>query len=538
MRAHVVSRRARLASLGAGLLLGAVVLPVGSLPAGAAAGSARPTSARGDFNHDGFADLAVGVPLEDIKAVNQGAVEVMYGSADGLDARKRPDRLLVQTDAEGPEAQDGFGLSLAPGDFNGDGFGDLAVGANGEDRGATGNNEGSVTVFYGSASGLLTGSAQYLTEPAPAADDQFGFTLAAGDFDGDGHDELAVGVLNRAVAGAAGAGAVFVFPGSGHGLDKAHVVALDQDRAGTHGRAEAGDQFGSVLAAGDLNGDGRDDLAVGIPNETVNGAPAAGAVSVFFGCDLEPGCDLLDRHDQYLSQATPGAQGAAEAGDLFGIALAVGDFGRGAPADLAIGVLREDVGTVVDAGAVEVFYGAASGLRTSDTQLLVQGHAGVPDQPEAGDEFGAVLAAGDVGKGPEDDLVVGTPFEDLGAAADAGTVTVLYGGPGGLSPSGGTVLTQDSAHIPGRALAGHGFGKTLAVADFGRSGRGDLAVASRDAVGGAPTAGAVTVVYGASGVLNGSTRVQYLTQRSGGVNDRPEENDLFGGAWGQPGLAG
>ena len=541
MRANQLSRPVRFACLLAGTLLSAFLLPVVPTSAVAASEVAGPDGrGRGDFNGDGFGDLAVGVPLEDIKAENQGAVAVIYGSAAGLDPRQRADQLLVQTDSEGAEAQDGFGLSLAVGDFNGDGFGDLAVGANGEDAGPGGNNEGSVSVFYGSASGLVARAAQYLTAPSPAQDDQFGFTLAAGDFDANGRDDLAISVLNRRAAGAVGAGSVMVFRGGAERLDTRPAIQLDQKGAATRGWPEIGDQFGSVLAAGDLNGDGRDDLAAGIPNERVNGVPFAGAVSVFFGCTGGSGCELLDPHDQYLSQHTPGVEGSAERGDLFGIALAIGDFGRGGPADLAVGVLREDFGGVVDAGAVEVFYGTSSGLATSDTQLLFAGRGGVPEKSEAGDEFGAVLAAGDVGKGPEDDLVIGTPFEDIGLLADAGAVTVLYGGPDGLAARGGDLITQDGARIPGATAAGHGFGKTVAVADFGRSGREDLAVASRDTVDGVPTAGAVTVVYGPSesGPLAGSAHMQYLTQQTGGIEDSPESNDLFGGAWGQPGLAG
>jgi hypothetical protein len=542
MRANVLSRRVRSASLLAGVLLSALLLPVVSTsPVGAASEAGEANGPRrGDFNGDGFADLAIGVPLEDLTAENQGAVTVIYGSPQGLDPRQRPDQLLVQTDPEGPEAQDGFGLSLAVGDFNGDGFGDLAVGANGEDKGRDGNNEGAVTVFYGSPSGLMARSAQYLTEPKTAENDQFGFTLAAGDFNGDGRDELAVSVLNRRVGGAIGAGSVVVFRGAAERLDAGRAIQVDQAGEGTKGWPGIGDQFGSVLAAGDLNGDGRDDLAAGIPNETVNGVPFAGAVSVFFGCAEGPSCALLDSHDQYLSQHTPAVAGAAERGDLFGIALAIGDFGRGGPADLAVGVLREDFAGVVDAGAVEVFYGTSSGPSTSGTQLLFAGRGGVPEKSEAGDEFGAVLAAGDVGKGGEDDLVIGTPFEDLGLLTDAGAVTVLYGGPDGLSSRGGDLITQDAPRIPGVTAAGHGFGKTVAIADFGRSDREDLAVASRDAVSGAPTAGAVTVVYGVSdsGPLSASAHMQYVTQDTAGIDDSPENNDLFGGAWGQPGLAG
>jgi hypothetical protein len=450
-----------------------------------------------------------------------------------------PDQLLVQTDAEGPEIFDGFGLSLAAGDFNGDGFSDLAVGANGEDVGIDGNNEGSVSVFYGSKSGLAKTAAQYLTEAVPTDSAQFGFFVAAGDFNGDGRDDLAVGLLNKMVGTAAGAGAVLLYPGSSAGLATDAVRQLDQDSPNTHNKAEAGDQFGSVMAVGDVNRDGRDDLAVSAPAERVNGNSLAGAVSLFFGCSSGANCNgLLDTKDQYITQDMPGVMDTAEKGDFFGIALAMADFGKGSGADLAVGIFGEDISGLKDNGAVAVFYSDGNRLATSSSQLFTPGTGGVPGVPSVTDEFGATLAAGNIGKGAQADLVIGAPFTDIDGMVDAGTVTVLYGTSQGLTTAGAERLTQDSPGIPSATAASFGFGKTLVVADFGRSGQDDLAIGSRDTVDGVPTAGAVTILYGGTGKIGASADPQYLTQNSPGMEDSAEANDLFGGVWGQPGLAG
>jgi hypothetical protein len=537
--------RARPTHLLAGLvLLTSVGVPLlESPPAKAATATpAAPGAAKGDFNNDGFADIAIGVPLEGATFSMQGAVEIIYGSAHGLDPVAAPghpaEQLLFQP---APYAQPSaaFGLALAVGDFNGDGFGDLAVGANGEDIGPDGNNDGSVTVFYGSADGLVPGSAQRLTQATPAAGNQFGFYLAAGDFNGDRKDDLAVDILNETVNGVDDAGAVLLYPGSAAGVDSAHPAQLDADKPGTKGVATDSAQFGSVLAVGDVNGDGRADLALASPGDIVKGQIAAGAVHLFFGCSSGTNCTLVNTAtDQYITQATSGVQGTPEAGDFFGLALAMADFGRGPGADLAVAAPLEDIKGADGGGVVHVFYSDGSKLSFDNSQFLSQGADGLPNQPEKNDEFGAVLAAGNIGNGGQADLVIGVPFETVGALISAGVVHVLYGSPEGLKTTSNELLNQDSPNIPSAVSASYGFGKSLTIANFGFSAEGDLAIASRDTVNGQAAAGAVTVLYGGAGRIGKSTKIQYWTQDSPGISDRAEAGDLFGGVYGQPGLAG
>ena len=136
-----------------------------------------------------------------------------------------------------------------------------------------------------------------------------------------------------------------------------------------------------------------------------------------------------------------------------------------------MGVPGEDVGSVADAGAINVLYGGAGGLAGRD-QLLVQGSPGVAGRAEAGDGFGSRLAnpnsvpafSPDVGGNDFDgdgvgDLAVGAVGEDLGAVLNAGAVNVLYGTAGtGLPGSGGQLFSQDSPGVEDQAEAGDGFG--------------------------------------------------------------------------------
>ena len=214
----------------------------------------------------------------------------------------------------------------------------------------------------------------------------------------------------------------------------------------------------STTSACDFDGDGKDDLAVGAPGEDVGAVVDAGAVNLLYGS----GSGLTASGDQLWHQGVAGVMGGAEAGDLFGSSLACGDFDGDGFDDLAVGVPGEDIGAVVDGGAVNVFYGSASGLTASGDQLWHQNVPGVLGGAEAGDLFGSSLASGDYDGNGKDDLAVGAPGEDIGAIADAGAANVLYGSGSGLTASGDQLWHQDSAGIMGGAEAGDLFGSSLA----------------------------------------------------------------------------
>ena len=154
--------------------------------------------------------------------------------------------------------------------------------------------------------------------------------------------------------------------------------------SGVGGAAEAGDEFGSALAAGFFD-TGPSDLAIGAPFEDLGATTDAGAVNVVYGSNT----GLVGRN-QTLTQNSPGVVGTAESGDLFGAALARGiflnNFNGDDFADLAIGAVGEDVGTAADAGAVNVQYGSATGLPGPGGQLSPRtalGWAAAPNRATA-----------------------------------------------------------------------------------------------------------------------------------------------------------
>jgi hypothetical protein len=388
------------------------------------------SAATGDFNGDGYDDLAVGAFGEGVSGDDEaGAVNVIYGSAGGLTASGNQ---IWHQDSDGIEgvAEHGdlFGISVATGDFNGDGYGDLAVGVFGEAIGDVGG-AGAVNVIYGTAGGLAAPGNQIWHQDSDGiegfaeAGDEFGFSVAAGDFDGDGYDDLAIGVPRENLSGFDNAGAVNVIYGTAGGLTASGNQVWHQDSDGIEGFAEAGDGFGGSVTAGDFNGDGCDDLAVGVYGEGIGGSADAGAVNVIYGS----AGGLTASGNQVWHQDSDGIEGFAEADDGFGGAVTAGDFNGDGYDDLAVGVSGENISGGEGAGAVNVIYGSAGGLAVSGDQVWHQNSDGMGGVAEADDRFGAALAAGDFGSDGYEDLAVGVYGEDLSGGDDAGMVNVLYG---------------------------------------------------------------------------------------------------------------
>jgi FG-GAP repeat len=274
-----------------------------------------------------------------------------------------------------------------------------------------------------------------------------------GDFNGDGRSDLAIGVPFEDF-GAIDDGGVNVIYGSAAGLAAAGNQFWSQNSFGIAGGAETGDRFGSTLAAGDFNGDGFADLAIGVPFEDI-GVTDAGGVNVIYGS----AAGLAAAGNQFWSQDSFGIAGGAESGDRFGSELAAANFGNTSHGDLAIGVPFEDIGAT-DAGGVNVIYGSAAGLSAAGNQFWSQDSFGIAGGAETGDRFGSALAAADFGNTSHADLAIGVPFEDFGATDDGG-VNVIYGSAAGLSAAGNQFWSQDSVAIAGGAESGDRFGSAV-----------------------------------------------------------------------------
>jgi FG-GAP repeat len=501
-----------------------------ALPSGGQAAVMQVARPVPDFNNDGFGDLAVGAPGENVgRRSDAGAVSVLYGRATGMSSNRR---FITQNSPGVPglaEAGDQFGAALVAGRFNGDRFWDLAIGAPGEDVGRD-RDAGAVTILFGSDKGLITGRQLPLTQPNPEPGDRFGFSLAMGEISGTARAELVVGAPGETIRRARGAGAVNVIDNPA-GTSPSQRV-LYQGR-GMSGRPETGDNFGWDVVASDFMNTaitgGRDSLAVGVPGEDVRRAVNAGAVNIRYA-KPSPGRRLL-----VLYQDRP------EPGDRFGTALDDGLFGQAnGTVDLAVGAPGETVRGRRDAGAVSVVNNNNSGFQAG-SQVFYQGRGGggVRGMPEAGDRFGAAVAVGGYGRGlggALGGLAVGVPGEDVRATVNAGVLNVLYG-LGGVRQE---QFTQKEAG--GQVEAGDRFGETLwAPFRLNPDLREDLGVGSPgETVNGQAGAGAFSVLIGAAsgGLPTGQTFYQGPRSRTLlTVGGTPEAGDALGGAFsGRPGV--
>ena len=483
-----------------------------------------------DFDGDGYTDLAIGVPYENVGEVTDaGSVTVVYGTSTGLSGTA--DEYWIQNYVSGgaSEPYEYFGRALAVGDFDGDGFHDLAVGVSHEDVDGV-NQAGAVSVIYGSAiGGLDVSGSQVWTQDedymAGAAEtgDHFGWALAAGDFDADGYDDLAIGVPDEDIGDVVDAGGVQVMLGSAGGLTPIGDIIWDQG-----GGAEAGDQHGKALATGDFDDDGYDDLAVAAPSEDLGSIANAGMVQIYYGS-----ADGLTNRvsNDFWHQDRSGVPDTAEEHDLFGSSLAAADFNGDGYVDLAVGVPYEDTGdtTVADAGAVSVLYGSPTGVVGSGSDVWHQDSDGVGSITEESDRFGFSLAAGDFDSDGYADLAVGVPYEHWNDA-DTGIVQVLHGAADGISASGDQLWRQDVTGIDDEEEPDDRYGYALAAGDLDGDGYVDLAVGvPYEAIGSTDQAGAVNVLYGSHLGLT-ALGSQFWYQGSGGLQGTPETGDRFGHA--------
>ncbi len=352
----------------------------------------------------------------------------------------------------------------------------------------------------------------------------FGDALVWGDFNGDGYDDLAIGSAREDVGGVFDAGAVNVIYGGVSGLSATGNQYWSQDSPGILDQCESADRYGDALAVGDFNGDGFDDLVVGIQLEGVGTVEHAGAVNVLYGS--MGGLDAAT--DQLWDQNSTGVLDSAEKDDLFGKALAVGDFNGDGFDDLAIGVPGETIGPQEAAGAVNVLYGTAAGLAATGNQFWHQNSAGIEERSESQDLFGDSLAAGDFDGDGFADLAIGVPGESVGNLVEAGAVNVLYGTSKGLSATNGQLWHQNSNEVFGVAERQDFFGSVLTVGDFDNDGYSDLVVGvPKEDVGSVVNAGAVNVLYGAVGGL-GAIGNQSWHQSTGVVLGDDEQNAYYG----------
>jgi hypothetical protein len=492
-----------------------------------------PSSLAADYTGDGIDDLVVGIPFEvDIgTVVEPGAVALIRGSTTGLTATG--DAFIHQNTAgvDGDdEDNEHFGYAIGAGDVDGDGTDDLIVG--GPDALVGGDACGMVWRLELSAPAraiTVTTSQSFSQDTSGVsgsaeAGDDFGAAIVVADFDGDGYDDVVVGVPGEAIGTVFHAGAVEYLRGGPTGLTTTGQREYDQDGADVADVAEEADGFGGVLAAGDFDADGYADLVIGSPNENWTGVDE-GAVHLMYGSPTGPSVTVPN--DEVWTAGSGSAAGTLADYNECGGALAVGDFDDDGFDDLVIGCPGYDVFPESQAGALLLVYGSSAGLDVSE--MWSENAGTMNDAPEPGGAFGGTLTTGDFDGDGYDDLAAASPdHEGPSGIAGAGIVHVLFGSSTGLTSVDDVLLYQDDgAVVFGSPASFDHWGFSLTSGDYDGDGRDELAVGSSSDDDVVDAAGTVNVFPGTA--HGPSTRGdQWFHQDTPGIADSAQTFDQFG----------
>ncbi|MCC7137457.1 MAG: FG-GAP repeat protein [Planctomycetes bacterium] len=394
-----------------------------------------------------------------------------------------------------------YGTAVAFLDWDEDGDLDLAVGVPGESSGMLAN-VGVVRLYLQGPAGVFSTASDVFASAnwgsGGAIDGmRFGESLAAGDFDGDGRTDLAIGCPRDTASAQLAAGRVYVVLNDAGSTGFRTLSGPFAEPSG----AQAGAEFGATLAAGRVNNDSVADLVVGAPETTIGMSTGAGRATALYGSTTR--ANIAATASVPMQSASPVTDG------FFGAAIAIGDVNDDGNPDLIVG---EPGAATTHGGSVTVLSngGGASPVFTPVATLSTSA---------SGDfaEFGASVAAADVDGDGDDDIAVGVPYGNVGANTEAGYVIVFV--------RTSAFAFSESAPIPDRTQeSGAQFGATMVVTDADGDGTPDLLVA-------APAA-TVDSTFGAGSVTlflnNGNGTYAQPSADEVLVSSNPTEDGAFG----------
>jgi Ca2+-binding RTX toxin-like protein len=469
-------------------------------------------SGAGDVDGDGFDDVLVGAFGVNLYA---GAAYIVFGdpsapgSALDLSALDGGNGFRLNGVSDADDA--GFSVAAA-GDVNGDDIADLIIGARRAD-----GDIGEAYVVFGSGTGFapsidlsdLNGSNGFRLDGVMASDHAGNSVASAGDVNGDGYADLVIGAYDADPGGDSLAGEAYVVFGRSSFDPALELSAL----SGTDGfrveGVDAEDHFGNAVSAGDLNGDGFDDVVFGAFGAMVGADYQVGEIYVMSG-KAGGFASVLD--PATLSLGSGFRLEGIDEGDLSGVSVAAaGDFNGDGFADLLIGAYGGDPDGRTDAGESYLLFGQSGNFDTPTGLSSLDGTNGFTIWgAAAGDSSGiSVSSAGDVNGDGFDDIIIGAEHADPGSTSE-GSAFVIYGR--GDSP--GSVLDLASLdadagfRIDGIEEGDYAGRSVAAAGDVNGDGYADLIVGAYGSNG---QAGTSYVIYG--GNRNGA--VDY----AGGAGD-------------------
>ncbi len=397
-------------------------------------------SGAGDVNGDGVNDLIVGARFADNGGAQSGSSYVVFGRSAGgfasiIDLGALNGSNGFRLDGTAADALSGESVSGA-GDVNGDGFDDVIVGA--PSASSNGSSSGSSYVVFGRSSAFtasislatLNGSNGFRLDGA-AGFDYAGIAVAgAGDVNGDGFDDLIIGARRAAPGSGSNAGSSYVVFGRVSGFPAAlNLSTLNGSNGFRLDGVVASDLSGmAVASAGDVNGDGRDDVIVGAPAADPGGLSAAGSSYVLFGRSSPAFAATISLGTLNGSNGFRLDGVAADDGSGNAVATA-GDINGDGIDDLIVGASQTD-SAGNNTGSAYVVHGRSSPAFAASINLsTLNGSNGFRlDGVQLGNFTGrAVASAGDINGDGKGDFLIGADGADPNATMNAGSSFVVFG---------------------------------------------------------------------------------------------------------------
>nr|NKB46770.1 hypothetical protein [Legionellales bacterium] len=454
----------------------------------------------GDVNGDGIDDFLIGAPFADLSGNdNSGATYLVFGQSNGFPTNVN----LADLDGSNGVIITGISNSLSgssvsgAGDVNGDGFDDIIIGA--PFAAPNGTNSGQSYVIFGTDTGFnapfdlagLNGTNGFTINGINLGDASGNQVSRAGDFNGDGVDDIFISAPNADPNGTGNAGQSYVVFGTDLGFNPTlELASLNGTNGFMVNGIAANDFSGSAINnAGDVNGDGIDDLIIGAPTAAPNGNGSAGQSYVVFGTNVG---FALAIELQSLNGSNGFIIDGVNLADSSGRSVSgAGDINGDGFDDIIIGAFGANALT----GESYVIFGTNIGFAANVDVTNLNGANGFVVHGGINDDFSgfSVSAAGDFNGDGFDDFLIGAVNADLNGVADVGQTYLILGQNGGFAP---TLNLADLDGTNGFIISGTNsddrIGEVVSAAgDVNGDGFDDLIMSSR-----LNGAGETYIVYG------------------------------------------